>query len=292
VSAPSAIDVGTPPELAWLPVAALRIDERYQRTLESRRSQLLIERIGREFRWLAFQAILATPVAGEAAWLVIDGQHRVEGARRAGIAHVPAVVVLDITLEQQAAAFVRANIDRVAVTRFALHHAALLAGDPVALAIANVCRLAGVAVPKYPKPADKMKAGETLALSTIAGIVKRSGERNATAILRAVADAYREIPGAITAAVLMGTAQIYSAAMFERRREVMAAVTDFLRRTPPEKLASKIRHRRELYGGTEWSNAAAIIKNGIGVADAVGRVSREGGAAVKPPTREQLMGGR
>lgn len=49
-------DPGKKPQLKWLPVAQLSVDHRYQRTLESRRSQLLVDRIAERFRWGAFAA--------------------------------------------------------------------------------------------------------------------------------------------------------------------------------------------------------------------------------------------
>src|SRR5262245_51045280 len=125
--------IGTPPELAWLPVAKLGVDPSYQRTLESRRSKALVDRIAGDFRWLAFQAILATPKADGEGWLILDGQHRAEAARRVGVEHVPAVVVKVADVSEQALAFVRANQDRVAVNSFALHHAKIIAGDEKAV---------------------------------------------------------------------------------------------------------------------------------------------------------------
>jgi hypothetical protein len=200
------------------------------------------------------------------------------------------VVVPQISPEEQAAAFVRANVDRVAVTRFALHHARLAAGDPGAVELASLCKSAGISVPKYPMPAETIPAGATLALTTIEQMIKQLGPRGATAVARTVADAYGDIPGAITAATLRGLAQVYAATAFEHRKDVMASVTEFLRRTPPEKLLSKARHRRELYGGAEWANTAAVIKHGVSCGTAIGRMAGEGG--MRSPTREQLMGRR
>ena len=84
-------DPGPLPELAWLSVAKCSVDASYQRTFESRTSQALVSRIAENFRWSAFQAVLAAKRG--AGWVIIDGQHRVEAARRAGIEHVPAVIV-------------------------------------------------------------------------------------------------------------------------------------------------------------------------------------------------------
>ena len=87
-------DAGPEPDLAWLPVARCRVDSAYQRSILSKNSQALIGRISTNFRWAAFQAVLATPDPKEEGWfLILDGQHRVEAARRRGFPRVPAVVV-------------------------------------------------------------------------------------------------------------------------------------------------------------------------------------------------------
>lgn len=85
-------DPGPRPELTWLPVGRLDIDPAYQRAIDTRRSQRLIGKIAANFRWAAFQAILAGP-SGPERWLIIDGQHRVAAAaRRYGLAATTAAI--------------------------------------------------------------------------------------------------------------------------------------------------------------------------------------------------------
>jgi len=168
---------GPRPELRWLPVDRCAVDERYQRSLNSDRSKALIERIAAGFRWSCFQAVLA--VKDGERWLILDGQHRVEAARRRKIREVPAVVVTAGSIAEQAAAFVRANLDRVAVNAFALHHARLVAGEERAALIDRICREAGLSVPRYPIPADNLKPGQTLALGTISMLIGKLGEGGA-----------------------------------------------------------------------------------------------------------------
>ena len=89
----AASDIGTPPELAWLPVDKLDVDPAYQRTLDTKASQKLITKIAENFRWISFQAILATPQGegDDRRWLIIDGQHRAAAAKQRGIPHIPAI---------------------------------------------------------------------------------------------------------------------------------------------------------------------------------------------------------
>jgi hypothetical protein len=104
-------DPGPKPDLYWLPIDKLDVDPAYQRTLDTKASQKLIQKIADGFRWISFQAILATPVGqgDNKRWLIIDGQHRVAAARLRTIENVPAIVVAEASQSEQAAAFVGAN---------------------------------------------------------------------------------------------------------------------------------------------------------------------------------------
>lgn len=175
-------DFGPKPTLAWLPIDKVSVDAKYQRDTGSRRSRNLIDKIAAGFRWSRFGVVLAVKHAG--GWYVIDGQHRVEACRLRGIQEVPSVVLPHATVEEAAADFVAINRDRVAVTPLHIHHAQLAAGDPEAKTLERACRAAGVQICRYPVPANKMKPGQTLAVSTIARLVKLRGEAFAVAVLK------------------------------------------------------------------------------------------------------------
>lgn len=265
MTAPS--DLGKRPELAWLPVGKLKADPRYQRSLETRRGQALIERIAAGFRWSAFQAILCMKVpravsAGQDYWLVLDGQHRVEAARRRKIERVPAVVVASVSLEEQAAAFVQANRDRVAVTPFALHHANLLAADPAAQAIDRVCRKAAVWIPRYPLPAEKLKPGETLALGTIGLLIKRHGEALAALALGAVARGHSSRRGELRAPIFAAVAAVLVARPEEDRADAAKAVTAAIARSAPAAIQAGAIQRRATHGGS-YEQAVEHVLRGL-----------------------------
>lgn len=201
---------GKKPELAWLPLARVSTDRKYQRDTSSRRSQNLIQKIAANFRWSRFGVVLA--VKSGQGWHIIDGQHRAEACRAVGITHVPAVVLPHATVAEAAADFVAINRDRVAVTPLHLHHAQLAAGDPIALAIARVCESAGVEICRYPIPSNKMRPGQTLAVATIARLIALHGDERA---LRILSDVRRESGGAAGA--------INAAAIREKARTIPLA---------------------------------------------------------------------
>lgn len=279
---------GKRPELKWLPVAKLSVDHRYQRTLESERSQRLIARIAERFHWTAFQAVLATKRPG-GGWLIIDGQHRVEAARLCGEAEVPAVVVDASTMAEQASAFVQSNMDRVTVNPFALHRARVAGGDPTALAIDRLCKKAGIEIPPYQIPADKLKPGQTIALGTIARLSIRFGEKVAAATLKAIADAYVDRTGALRAPVIQAVAILLKEAENDERAGVDILIREYLARMDPKKLELAALSLRGRNGGAEFASLVNIIRKAIEGGRAL---PVAGGSFIKPLTREQLMRGR
>jgi hypothetical protein len=197
-------DLGTRPTMRDLPIGKLGVDAKYQRDTSSRRSQNLIEKIAAGFRWERFGAVL-TVCQGD-VWHVIDGQHRVEAARRIGVDSVPAIVLPHATVAEAAADFVAINRDRVAVTPLHIHHAQLAAGDPEAQTIERVCKASDVEICRYPVPSNKMKPGQTLAVQSIARLVKLGGEEWAVRVMKRVRREGGAAPGAVNAVAIRDAA--------------------------------------------------------------------------------------
>lgn len=252
---------GLPPELAWLPVGKLVIDPSYQRSIESRRSQLLIARIASEFRWAAFQAILATPA--QDVWKVLDGQHRIEACRRIGIAHVPAVVVKADTAAEQAGYFVRANSDRVAMNAFALFHARVAAGDEAAVDVSRACGFAGVTIPRSPTAAEHLKPGETMALGSINQAVGKLGVHGAAAILRAIMRAWPGDPGWIRASLVRAMVLLGAETQPHDRPVIYERAAAWLHRQDPITLFQRVGSMRHRDGMTEANALLALLRKGI-----------------------------
>ncbi len=200
-----AMALGRKPELAWLPVGKLSVDPKYQRNTSTPRSKNLIAKISEGFRWSRFGVALVVKRGG--GWHVIDGQHRVEACRlRGDIPHVPAVILPHATVEEAAADFVAINRDRVNITPLAVHAAMLTAKNPQALATARVCEAAGVTICRYPVSRKNIKAGETLAVATIARLVRLRGEDFTIKVLQRVLEDSSYAPGALSAGAIRNAA--------------------------------------------------------------------------------------
>jgi hypothetical protein len=190
-------DFGPEPALVWLDAAKVSVDPKYQRDTSSVRSRHLIDKIAALFTWKRFGVVLTVKHAG--GWFVIDGQHRVEACRLLGINRIPSIVLPHASVAEAAADFVAINRDRVAVTPLHIHHAQLAAGDPEAVAIADVCRQAGVEICRWPVPSNKMKPGQTLAVQTVARLIKNGGAAWAVRVLAHVVREGGTLPGAVNA---------------------------------------------------------------------------------------------
>lgn len=271
-------DYGQRPELGWLPVDLLSVEEAYQRKIDSRRSQAAIEQIVQHFKWSCFGTALVTQ-NGEAGWLIIDGQHRVEAARRLSIKTVPCIVVHQATVAEQAAIFVSTNQVRVQVNPYTLFHARLAAREPLALDVQGLLDEARLSVPKYPVQKDRMAPGQTLALITLERIVK-GGSQAARSGVIAAGHAYQNRAGAATAVVLQA-----AALAAESKPHSITAIQAYFSRHDPDSL--NMQHR----GAAGTSVLAQAIIKAV-EAGSVASTQQHVSGAIPLPTRERLMAGR
>ncbi len=195
-------DPGPLPEMKWLPKTAFVVDHHYQRSAESDRSRAVIGRIAQNFMWSRFQPPTVTP-GPKGTYIVIDGQHRVKAAlRRTDIDRLPAYIVPNLSLQDQATNFVAINRDRVALHALQLHHALLAMGDKEALRIKEVCDEAGISIVRQPAPGGNTKPHETAAIGAIKTGIAAYGEAIVIAALMIIPEAYKLTPGMMRARTL------------------------------------------------------------------------------------------
>jgi len=199
-------DFGALPILLYLPIKRLYVDHSYQRNVESERSRRLVRKIAENFQWTRFGSVLVTET--ERGFAILDGQHRTEGARLAGISEVPCVIVEAPSFADQAKAFVGANMDRVTVNSYALHHALVSTRDPHHTLIHFVCEKSGASIPKYPVPLNKVKPGETLAIAAIGRLIRSPGVDGAVQVMSMLVKAYAKQPGSLRAPIILATGSL------------------------------------------------------------------------------------
>lgn len=206
---PKTVDLGPAPNLAWLEISLLRIDQRYQREI-LRRGRNNVIRIAAEFDWRKFTPVIVARIAGTPYYGIVDGQHRTTAAACRSIVKVPCMII-DADPRQQAAAFAAINGNVTQMSSLQLHAARIAAGDPVATGLDDVCGSAGVEIMRYPVPANLIKPGQTLAVSCLASALKTHGpEVLNTALLCITATGDGNV-GLLRAPLIRGLCQVLAA---------------------------------------------------------------------------------
>lgn len=253
-------DPGREPDLRWLPTDVLIVDHTYQRSIATPRSQRLIAKIAAQFHWSRFGALLVTrrdDVSAQ-AYAVLDGQHRLEGARRRGIDKVPCVIIEAPSRADEARAFVGANTDRVAMHPFALHYALVSACDPLAVEIQRVCREGGCEIVRFPIPANKQKPGQTLAIGAITHSIKTHGSDQTIAALKCLQSVYHDQAGRLRAAPIRAVTSLLSEGVAPE------AIRKALATREPEQIARDVYAWGRDAQCAEWQAYRAVLRAYVG----------------------------
>lgn len=137
---PPADVINKPGVFMMIPVGELKVDTEYQRPLTGNRVDL----IAKDWNWVACACItVALRGAGSGDYYVIEGQHRVAGAKRAGIKELPCMVFESITHVDEAQGFLDSNTARRAMSVVDRYRALLVVKDPVALRVKELLAQAG-----------------------------------------------------------------------------------------------------------------------------------------------------
>lgn len=186
-------DPGEVPALDWLDKTLIDVDPTYQRSLDENRVQRIID----WFAWDSFGAIVVASAAG-GRYHAIDGQHRLEAAKRHPmVSVVPAIIITTSGTAAEAENFVAINRDRKNVTPLDLYWAELAADDPEATTVAQVCERAGITIVRSTGGQTRAKVSETAAISAIRSLIDRRGAMRARQMLDVLAKAELKPIGAM-----------------------------------------------------------------------------------------------
>jgi hypothetical protein len=202
---PKDISPGAAPMLQWLRITDLVVDPTYQRPIvgTGRRN---VNRIARTFSWSCFAPVVVSPVEG-GRFAIIDGQHRTTAAALVGLETVPCQIVI-AGREEQAAAFKAINGITTPISRMALHAAALVAGEPWAVHMNEICARAEVELLRYPIPVENQRPGQTMAVGAISSCLKRYGDDTVITALQCVTQTKNNEPGALTANLIKALCEV------------------------------------------------------------------------------------
>jgi len=197
------------PEVCWIDIARLVIDDLYQRPLECR-GRGNIQRIARDFSWGRFMPVLVAPVS-ERQLAIIDGQHRVHAAALCGFKQVPAMIV-EMTNQEQARSFAWINGQVTAITPLQVFKAALVAGEDWATSCRQVVAEADCTMMTTNYSANKKKPGQVFCIGLIKSHVLKSRgtivRRGLKAIRQSVGGDHVEYYGAVVLKAWFATIEI------------------------------------------------------------------------------------
>jgi len=180
--------VGSPPTPSNIKIDDMEVDDTYQRSIEGGKSQSLIQKIAINFDWRLCLPLLGSRRNGKI--YIIDGQHRLEGARlRGDIPWMPVVVFDFDDPKAEAELFIEANRARRPMNGLDDFHAGIVAGDEKCLQINAVVEQAGLVVGRNPAW-QHVKAGEVVFIRTLGTAIKRHGREIATLALGIIAEAF------------------------------------------------------------------------------------------------------
>src|SRR5215469_2954157 len=139
---------GKPAEFAWIAAKDLKIDRRYQRHLKEAR----LITMARDWDWVACGAIIVA-LRPDGEWFVIDGQHRVEAAkRREDIQHLPCLVFEIEEIVAEAKGFLASNLGRQVMNYSERFNALVQAKDEVAMKVEGMVDGSGRVIASYIGP--------------------------------------------------------------------------------------------------------------------------------------------
>lgn len=218
-------DIGRKPDLKWLPLSALVVDERYQRAI-GRQGRPNVFAILAHFDWNKFSPLVVTQV-GAGVYAIIDGQHHATAAlMHPQVDEVPCYVV-DVTPDEAAACFAAINGQVTSITNGQIWKAKLMAGDTNAKSLHAVLMAAGVSIMPYKLPNMDYRVGETLAVRTLELMMQKFGADVLTTALQAITQTGNGNAGCITAPAVKAMCEIVkSIDVFVRRPTMLFALMD------------------------------------------------------------------
>ena len=199
---------GPAPQLLWVRVQDLVVDETYQRPIRGA-GRKNIAAIAEAFCWSKFAPLIVSPIAG-GRYAVIDGQHRATAAALRGVDQLPAQVIIAGQVEQ-AAAFKAVNGQTTRMHALEIHRAGVASGDAEALEIDAVCRRAGAMISPHPRAQNRIKPGETNAVAAVRAGLRRHGAAVVELALKCVTGSTNNKAGVLSSVVVEGLCALVAA---------------------------------------------------------------------------------
>lgn len=180
---PVAGNIGPNPQIGFVPLDKLIIDESYQRAIDTR-GWSNIRKIADSFDWSKFSPLMVA-ARDDGTFAIIDGQHRAHAAALRGVTEVPALIS-QLTSQQQASAFSWINGTVSSLTPNQIFKAALTAFEPWAVQCDAVVTRAGCKLMPHNKSTKAKQPGEVFPITLVRKIVNAGNAEYLCAVLEGV----------------------------------------------------------------------------------------------------------
>ena len=258
---------GTPPTLQQVAIDRLQIDAAYQRATDGPHSRRIIVGMVKEWKWNLCQP-LAVSRRADGSLFVLDGQHRLTGARERGdIPYLPCVIVSDLDGKGEAKAFVDLNTRRQRLSQLDIFTGMLAAGDENAKATAALLEETGWRIVRSANT-QGFKPGDLTCAPMLARQIKAKGTRVVRQALQNLRAAYPQTPVTSTANMLQALIRL------AERRVGDARVVDCLSRKSPGLWIGEGADIAEIEGESRVNGIALAIERTIKGAPAIRQPSR------------------
>lgn len=217
---------GPAPQLHWIGIALLVVDPAYQRDI-GKKGRFNINRIAEGFEWSKFAPVVVAPIEG-GLFAIVDGQHRTTAALLRGIEKVPCQIVY-VNRTKQAEAYAAVNGNVTKTTPQQLFHARIAAGDPKALAVAEVCSAGGVEIVRRNLVNATTKQGQSQSIGAITRCLDIYGRETLITALQCITQTGDGNAGYIRATIIEALCEVLSSAPAWRDagEELLRALDDF-----------------------------------------------------------------
>ena len=210
------------PVLDWVKTDLLQIDNSYQRSVDGKRSQMIIDKIKNSFDWNEFSPLTVAKTL-EGFYNIIDGQHRFIAASKLKISKLPCWIIHSTNTSEQADTFLGINKNRIAVNNFSIHKAKLAKNDELAVRVEEFCYNNDI---KIPASGYVSKPNHTLALGEIAEQLKKHNDIYLSEAIKLIKEAFPTAIGQLRPDILSTIVKVKQ--QFKvKNEEIVSAMKNF-----------------------------------------------------------------
>ena len=254
---------GAPPSLEFVSIDRLQVDATYQRATDGSNSRRIIIGMVKKWDWALCQPLVVSRRI-DGALFVLDGQHRLAGARERGdIAHLPCVVLSSVDIAGEARAFVDLNTQRQKLSQFDIFTGQLAAGDANAHAVMDLLTETGWSLAKH-NASNDWKPGVLNCAPMLALAYARLGDQPIRMALQVLRKAWPDRAVSCSARLLGALIQIFRAPSAANYADEMAKAMRTGAATPNHWLV-KAENEKLSNGGTITEALINVLKHAAGM---------------------------